>query len=133
MDRLLRASDFVTLHVPLTPATTDLIDREALGRMKPTAYLINASRGGVVDEDALAEAVADGRLAGAALDVFAEEPPSPGSRILGARGVLVSPHSAGCTEEALAAMSVAVAESVVAVARGERPPGIVTARPGTSP
>lgn len=74
LDEALAAADFVSLHVPLTPATRNLIDREALGRMKPTAWLVNTSRGPVVDESALVAALEDGTIAGAALDVFVREP-----------------------------------------------------------
>jgi glyoxylate reductase len=89
---LLAASDFVSLHVPLTPETRGLLDRERIGWMKPGAVLVNTTRGGVVDEAALAEALSAGRLAGAGLDVFEEEPLPAGSPLLRLSNVVLSPH-----------------------------------------
>src|SRR5690606_6021331 len=74
LDTLLSTADFITVHLPLTADTRGLLGKDALARVKPTARIVNASRGGIIDEDALADAVREGRLAGAALDVFANEP-----------------------------------------------------------
>jgi phosphoglycerate dehydrogenase-like enzyme len=100
LDRLLRESDFVSVHTALTERTRHLIDAAALARMKPTAHLINTARGPIVDEIALAEAVRSGRLAGAALDVVDAEPLPTGSVLRGVDGIVVYPHMAGQTAEA---------------------------------
>ncbi|AQT78343.1 hydroxyacid dehydrogenase [Mycolicibacterium litorale] len=89
---LLAQSDIVSLHLPLTPATDKLVDRTALDAMKPHAVLVNTSRGGIVDEPALVEALRDGRLAAAGLDVFASEPVDPGNPLLQLDNVVVTPH-----------------------------------------
>lgn len=98
LDELLSSSDFVTLHVPLTEGTRHLIDSNALSIMKKGAYIVNTSRGGVIDEEALVKALNEGRIAGAALDVFENEPPD--ARILSAKNVILTPHIAGQTLEA---------------------------------
>ena len=98
LDELFSSSDFVTLHVPMTPETARLAGAERLSRMKKGAVLVNTSRGGVVDEEALAEALKEGRLGGAALDVFEKEPPS--GAIMGAPNTILTPHIGGQTEEA---------------------------------
>lgn len=118
---LLSRADIVTLHVPLTPATRGLLGAEQLGWMKPGAYLINTARGGVVDEQALYDALASGRLAGAALDVFAEEPPPADHPLFRLENVIVTPHMAAHTEEAMYRMATMVAEEIVTVLRGGRP------------
>jgi phosphoglycerate dehydrogenase-like enzyme len=94
---LLTAADFVALTVPLTKETEHLIDAEMLARMKPSAYLVNVARGRVVDEAALVEALAARRVAGAGIDVTAEEPLAPGSPLWGMEHVLITPHTAGET------------------------------------
>jgi phosphoglycerate dehydrogenase-like enzyme len=97
LDELFRTSDIVTLHTPLTPETTGLVDAEVLATMKSTAVLINTSRGEIVDESALAAALAHGRLGGAGLDVFEREPVDPASPLLTLDNVVLTPHSAGTT------------------------------------
>lgn len=99
VDRILKESDFVSLHVPLTDATRGMIDRAKLKTMKRTAYLINAARGGVVAEDDLYDALMAGELAGAAIDSFQHEPPT-GSKLLTTRKVIALPHIGGATDEA---------------------------------
>ncbi len=98
LDELFSSADFVTLHVPMTPDTAHMVGASRLARMKPTAFLINTSRGGVIDEDALAGALREGRIGGAALDVFEKEPPS--GPILSAPNTILTPHIGGQTEEA---------------------------------
>lgn len=98
LDELFAASDYVTLHVPMTPETLHMVGAERLLRMKKTAVLVNTSRGGVIDEVALAAALNEGRLAGAGLDVFEKEPPS--GAIMSAPNTILTPHVGGQTEEA---------------------------------
>jgi len=111
LDTLLSRSDFVTLHVPLTPQTKHLINRERLAKMKRGAYLINTSRGGVVDEEALYEALKEGQLAGAALDVFEHEPPT--SEVVKLPNVICTPHIGAQTIEAQDAAGEMLAEKVI--------------------
>jgi len=113
-DELIATSDVVSLHVPLTPETRKLIGGEAIARMKPGAILINAARGGVVDEHAVAEALRTGRLGGAALDVFDEEPLSSGSGSVfaGCPNVILTPHIAGVTVESNVRVSWVTVENV---------------------
>ena len=120
LDRLLAESDFVSLHVPLTAATERLMSRERLARMKPGAILVNTARGPVVDDAALAEALASGHLAAAGLDVFPDEPRVPAA-YLGLENVVLTPHLGSGTRETRAAMSRMVLEEVHRVARGEPP------------
>ncbi len=117
LEKLLRRSDVVTLHVPLTPATQGLIGEKELALMKPTAFLINTSRGPVVDEAALVEALRSGQIAGAGLDVYSTEPLPADSPLLSMENVLFTPHMAAHTEEALRNMSL-VAEDIIAVLEG---------------
>jgi len=98
LDELFASADFITLHVPMTDETRHLVGTKRLGQMKKGSFLINTSRGGVVDEDALASALKDGRIGGAALDVFEKEPPS--GAILTAPRTILTPHIGGQTEEA---------------------------------
>ncbi len=120
LPELLQQADLVSLHVPLTPATRHLIDAEALAAMRPTAVLVNTCRGPVVDEDALARALESGQIAGAAIDVFAEEPPAS-SPLLDAPNVLLTPHFAGLTVESNRRMAVHAAAEVRRVLAGEPP------------
>ena len=114
IDALLQAADVVSLHVPLTAETRNLIDATRLARMKPDAILINTSRGGVVDEPALASALKAGKLGGAALDVFEPEPLPAGSPLAGAPNLILTPHIAGLTAESNARVSTMIAERVAA-------------------
>jgi D-3-phosphoglycerate dehydrogenase/(S)-sulfolactate dehydrogenase len=107
-------ADVVSLHVPLTEQTRNLVDRTVLARMRPGALLVNCARGGLVDEAALAEALAAGRLGGAAFDVFAEEPPPADHPLLKLENFVCTPHLGASTEEAQSAVAVAVAEQVAA-------------------
>jgi D-3-phosphoglycerate dehydrogenase / 2-oxoglutarate reductase len=126
LDTLLRESDFITLHVPLTAETDGLIGERALRMMKPTAYLVNTSRGGIVDEAALARAISDHRLAGAALDVFATEPVPPSHPlILERERTILTPHMGAYTDRALTETSMVTARNVVAALKGTWPPQAV--------
>lgn len=126
LDELCSRSDFISLHVGLDASTHHLIDAQALARMKPTAMLINAARGGIVDEQALLEALRGGRLAGAALDAFEQEPLYT-SELLGLDTVIATSHIAGYTEEALTALSLSCVENVIRVAHGEAAMHVVNA------
>ncbi len=120
-EELLGMSDYVSLHVPLNAETRNMIGARALVRMRPTAYLINTSRGGVVDEHALAEALTGGKLAGAGLDVLRDEPPPSGHPLVGFPNCLVLPHSAWYSEESFVDLKTKAAEEVARVLRGEEP------------
>jgi D-3-phosphoglycerate dehydrogenase len=114
---LLASSDVVTLHVPLSGETTHLLDRAAIATLRPGAIVLNVARGGVVDEAALAEALRDGRLAGAGIDVFEHEPPA-GSPLLTAPNVVLTPHIAASTAEAQVAVGIEVAQRILEVLDG---------------
>jgi D-3-phosphoglycerate dehydrogenase len=122
---LLARSDYVSLHCPLTDATRGLIGADALAAMRPTAYLLNLSRGPVVDPAALVDALAKRRIAGAALDVLAEEPPDPGDPILTLDNVLITPHSSSWSVESARQLRRDAAENVVAALTGGRPRSVV--------
>ena len=120
LDELLATADVVSLHCPLTAETAHLIGKPELARMKPTAFLINTTRGAVVDEEALADALADGLIAGAGLDVFENEPViNPG--LLALDNVVLLPHLGSATLEVRTAMAVLAAENVAAVLAGRQP------------
>jgi D-3-phosphoglycerate dehydrogenase len=118
-------ADVVTLHMPHLPATTHLVSRERLARMKPNAYLVNTARGPVIDQPALIEALREGRLAGAGLDVFDPEPPSADDPLMQLPNVILSPHLAGDTVEAKDRCSSLIASQVLAAMRGELPEHVV--------
>ncbi|NIJ13216.1 glyoxylate reductase [Saccharomonospora amisosensis] len=120
-EELLSSSDVVSLHCPLTPLTHHLIDADALARMKPSAYLINTTRGPVVDESALAKALADGTIAGAGLDVFENEP-EVHPDLLELDNVALAPHLGSATVETRTAMATLAARNAVAVLTGTQPP-----------
>jgi glyoxylate reductase len=123
-ERLLREADFLTLHVPLTPQTHHLIGAHELAMLKPTAYLINAARGKVVDETALAQALECGRLAGAGLDVFEEEP-RVHPTLLRLDNVVLTPHVGSATSQTRLAMAMLAADNLLAALEGRRPPNLV--------
>ncbi|HRW81882.1 MAG TPA: phosphoglycerate dehydrogenase [Methanothrix sp.] len=121
LDEIFRESDFITVHTPLTKETRNLIDEDQFNIMKPGVRLINCARGGIINEEALAKAVAEGRVAGAAVDVFTKEPPT-GNPLIEQNGIVVTPHLGASTAEAQVNVAVAVAEQILAVMRGELPP-----------
>jgi phosphoglycerate dehydrogenase-like enzyme len=124
LDELLGASQVVSLHLPLTPATAGLINRRRIGLMRPDAVLVNTARGGLIDEAALVDALETGRIRAAGLDVFADEPPaSPRLRRL--PNVILTPHIGGVSERSVAEMTRQATAAVLAVLDGERPDGIV--------
>ncbi|MFJ4910514.1 phosphoglycerate dehydrogenase [Streptomyces sp. NPDC093249] len=125
LDGVLAEADFLTLHISLDETTRHLIDADALRRMKPDAYLINTARGGVVDEEALADAVEAGRLAGAALDVTEQEPLPADSRLRALDSVLVTAHIGAATVEARARSGAMAAQQVIDLLAGRTPAHLV--------
>jgi lactate dehydrogenase-like 2-hydroxyacid dehydrogenase len=124
VDDVLKEADFISIHVPLLESTRHLINKERLSMMKPTAYLINTSRGPVIDEQALAEALKNKIIKGAALDVFENEPAlAPGLAEL--ENVILTPHIASATEETRSKMSDIAAENIIAALEGRVPPNLV--------
>lgn len=129
LDELMRESDFITVHLPKTPETAGLIGDEQLKLAKPTMYLINAARGGIVDEDALYRAISEGRVAGAGLDVYAKEPCTD-SPLFGLETVVATPHLGASTDEAQEKAGIAVAKSVRLALGGELVPDAVNVQGG---
>jgi glyoxylate reductase len=124
-DEILSSADFLSLHVPLTPETHHMIGAEELASMKKTAFLINTSRGPVVDEKALADALKDGVIAGAGLDVFETEPVSHNSPLLGLDNIVLTPHLASGSIETRTKMATTAATNLVSVLQGRVPPNLV--------
>lgn len=120
--------DVVTLHMPLTPENTKCIGKNELALMKPTAFLINCARGGLIDEQALYRALADKQLAGAALDVFAEEPPHMDNPLFTLPNIIVSPHNAALTDECAGRMSYQAAQNILDCFEGKLSPRTVINR-----
>ncbi|MCC7022395.1 MAG: glyoxylate reductase [Thermomicrobiales bacterium] len=133
LDTLLQESDFVVVAAALTPETRHLIDAKRLAMMKPTAFLISTARGPLVDQKALYEALRDKRLAGAALDVFEEEPVDPNDPILQLDNVIVTPHALCWTDECERIMGESVLQSVQEVAAGKVPANVVNREAADSP
>ena len=129
LDELLEQSDFITIHMPKTPETTGMIGAAQLKKMKKTAYIVNVARGGLIDEDALADALAKNVIAGAGLDVFVSEPPT-GSKLLGLPNIVVTPHLGASTDEAQEKAGVSVAKSVRLALSGELVPDAVNVAGG---
>ena len=121
LDQLLARADFVSVHAPLTPETHHMFDGDAFARMKPEALLINTARGPLVDVQALAVALDAGQLAGAALDVLPEEPPPADLAVIDRDNVILTPHTAFYSEEALLDLQTKAAEDVARVLSGETP------------
>ena len=121
LDTLANESDFITLHTPLLDSTYHIINENFLSKMKPTAYLVNTARGPLIDEVALLKAVRAGTIAGAALDVFESEPPTPNHPLFEDERILVTSHNAWYSEEAKIDMRGRAVEDVVRVLRGEKP------------
>jgi D-3-phosphoglycerate dehydrogenase len=122
-------ADFITIHIPKTPETTGMVGDEEFGLAKPTLRIVNASRGGIIDEEALYRALESGRIAGAALDVFTSEPPT-GSPLLGLGNIVLTPHLGASTDEAQEKAGVSVARSVKLALEGELVPDAVNVAGG---
>lgn len=127
LEELLRESDFVSIHCPLTEKTRGLIGARELALMKADAYLLNTARGGIVDEDALIAALKERRIAGAALDCFAEEPVAKPSRFGELENVILAPHSIAWTGELFRDIGRTACQGIVDLSLGRRPVGIVNA------
>jgi phosphoglycerate dehydrogenase-like enzyme len=125
LEELLAQADFVSIHCPLNEQTRNLISTRELSLMKPTAYLLNTARGGIVDEDALYTALAEGRIAGAALDCFVGEPITTPSRFAPLDNVLLAPHAIAWTDELFRDIGRAVCQGMLDLAEGRRPRGVV--------
>src|SRR6202047_829636 len=119
LDAALPRADFVSIHCPKTPETVGMLNAARLKRMRPTAYLINTARGGIVDEAALYDALVSGKLAGAGLDVFEQEPPPAGHSLFELPNVIMAPHVAGVTREAVDRMSEQTARNILSALDGE--------------
>ena len=124
LEKVFRSSDVISLHCPLTPDTRELISAETIGWMKPTAILLNTSRGGLLNERELAEALNSGRIAGAGLDVLSTEPPPSSNPLLSARNCIITPHLAWATREARARLIEIAAGNIRAFLAG-RPVNVV--------
>jgi len=118
---LLRESDYLSLHIPLNPQTTKIINRDSLAQMKPSAFLINTARGAAVDVDALLAAIQNGTIAGAALDVLPSEPPAPNHPIMHEPRIWLTPHAAWNSAQSQEEVRVKGSQDVVRVLRGEPP------------
>jgi D-3-phosphoglycerate dehydrogenase len=127
LDRLLAEADVISIHVPLSPETRNLIGQRELAHMKPSAFLINTSRGGIVDEQALAVALKEGRLGGAALDVLSAEPPPPDHPLRQAPNMILTPHLAFYSRESVIELQTKAAEEVARALKGEPPRSPVNA------
>ncbi|MEU9733133.1 2-hydroxyacid dehydrogenase [Streptomyces sp. NPDC048002] len=121
LDDLLRVADYVSLHAPLTEDTRHLLDAGRLALLKPTAFVVNTARGALIDQDALADALEKGALAGAGIDVFDPEPPTPALRLLRAPNVVLSPHAGGVTRETLVRIALAAVANVAGFLSGREP------------
>jgi len=126
LDELLRISDYITVHAPLSDETRHLINAERLALVKPTAFIINTARGAVIDQDALADALEAGRIAGAGIDVFAPEPPTAALRLLHGPNVVLSTHVGGVTRETLPRIAMAAAANVNKYLSGKPPTDVVS-------
>ncbi|MBX6425338.1 MAG: hydroxyacid dehydrogenase [Variibacter sp.] len=118
LDAAVAEADFITIHCPKNAETVDLFDGPRLARMKPTAFIVNTARGGIVNEQALAAALAAGQIAGAGVDVFEQEPPPPDHPLLKLPNVVLAPHMAGVTREAMERMAVAAVRNILSVLDG---------------
>jgi len=125
LERLCRESDVISIHVPLLPSTRGLIGAGELGWMKADAFLINTSRGGIIDEPSLADCLRRRNIAGAALDVFVQEPIDKNNPLKELENIILTPHSAALTQECVVRLAVEAVQSALAVLRGEKPEGIV--------
>lgn len=125
LEDLLAGSDFLSIHCALTPDTRHILNRESLVRMKRSAVVVNTGRGGLIDQAALLDAIRNGVIAGAGLDVTDPEPPAPDDPILHTQGIYVTPHIGSCSVAARTGMTAVCVRNLVAVLTGQRPPNCV--------
>ena len=125
LDSLLAQSDYITVHMPLTDSTRYMINEAAFAKMKKGVRVFNCARGGIIREAALVEAIKSGVVAAAGLDVYEDEPLPADSPLRGLDNLILSPHTAGLTEEAMRGMALSAAEQILQALRGERPPHLV--------
>jgi D-3-phosphoglycerate dehydrogenase len=128
LDTLFAEADFISIHAPLTPDTRGIVNAQRLRRMKPTAFIVNTARGGLIDQEALVAALEQGWIAGAGLDVFTPERLPPGHPLLQLPNVIATPHTAYYSEQALLDLEIQTAEAVAAVLSGHRPTHVVNRR-----
>jgi D-3-phosphoglycerate dehydrogenase len=131
LDQVLREGDFITVHTPLTNETRNLIDEDEFKTMKPSVRIVNCARGGIINEAALAKAVAEGKVAGAAVDVFTKEPPT-GNPLLEQDRIITTPHLGASTAEAQVNVALAVADQILTIAKGGLPTNAIN-MPAISP
>jgi D-3-phosphoglycerate dehydrogenase len=125
LDELLQRSDFISVHAPRTDATYHLLGEREFALMKPTAMVFNTGRGGIIDENALAQALRSGQIAAAGLDVFEQEPISPDNPLIGLENAILTPHAAGYSSESIRTVRQRAAEETVRILRGEQPEHLV--------
>ena len=125
LDTLLSTADFISIHAPLMDSTQKMIGAEALAKMKPTAYLVNTSRGGLIDQAALVEALKEGRIGGAGLDVYEVEPLEPDSPLKALDNVVLTDHAGWYSEDSIIELQTRAAKAVAAVLSGEHPESVV--------
>jgi D-3-phosphoglycerate dehydrogenase len=133
MEKLFREADVISLHIPFSPETQKMIGGQQLGWMKPDAFLVNTSRGGVLDEAALVQCLKEHRIAGAGLDVFAREPLLEDNPLKGLDNVILTPHTAALTRECVARVAVEAAQATLDVFQGKKPNGLVNPEVLTQP
>ncbi len=133
MEKLFRTADIISVHIPLSPSTKRLIGAREFGWMKPDAFLINTSRGGVLDEEALIQCLKAKKIAGAGLDVFAQEPLEKNSPLKELDNVLLTPHTAALTRECVIRLATEAAKAVINLLHGKKPQGIVNPEVLTHP
>jgi D-3-phosphoglycerate dehydrogenase len=128
LEEIFRHSDIITVHIPQTPETVGMINRKLLGLMKKSAFIINTSRGGIIDEEALIDVLREEKIAGAGLDVFSQEPISPANPLLSMNNVILSPHTAALTKECGYKMTMEAVKQVIDAIDGHLPRYIVNRR-----
>jgi len=133
MERLFKESDIISLHIPFSPSTQNLIGARELGWMKPEAFLVNTSRGGIIDETALIQCLKNKRIGGAGLDVFFQEPPEKDNPLKELDNVILTPHTAALTRECVVRLAVEAVQAALDIFEGKRPNGIVNPEVLTQP